>query len=148
MSAKKRRSKKRSVANSNSSPEHRTLYLDRNLGKHLIADTLRAANHAVEVHDDHLPIDAPDEEWIKLVADKGWIALTKDKNIRYRHSELASIKYFGARVVVVRAKNFTGVDLATLLVKHYQRIQEFAHRTDAPFVAGLDRRGKLSLYQL
>jgi len=101
----------------------------------------------VEVHDDHLPIDAPDEHWIELVAKNGWIAITKDKNIRYRHAEIESVKASGARVVV-RAKNVTGSDLAILLIKHYQRIQDFARKNKAPFVVGLDRNGKLSLYLL
>lgn len=148
MSASKRRSKKRSVANSKPPPEPRAFYLDRNLGKHLIADALRQADHAVEIHDDHLPIDAPDEAWIKLVGEKGWIALTKDKNIRYRYAELDAIKVYNARVVVIRAKNVTGADLAILLVKYHQRIQNFAARHTAPFVAALDRSGSLSLYAL
>ena len=148
MSASKQRSKKRSVANSKQPPEPRALYLDRNPGKHLISGALRQAGHAVEVHDDHLPIDAPDEGWIELVASKGWIALTKDKNIRYRYAEIEAIKKHGARVVVIRAKNVTGTDLATLVVEHYQRIQNFSARTTAPFVAALDRSGSLSLYEL
>lgn len=148
MSASKRRSKKRSVANSKQPPKPRAFYLDRNLGKHLICDALRQADHAVEIHDDHLPIDAPDEQWIKLVGERGWIALTKDKNIRYRYAELESIKVHGARVVVIRAKNVTGADLAILLVRYYQKIQTFAARHSAPFVAGLDRNGALSLYDL
>ena len=145
MSAKKRRSKRLSVANSDQSPEIRTLYLDRNFGKHLIADALRAASCAVEVHDDHLSIDAPDEHWIELVTKNGWIAITKDKNIRYRHAEIESVKASGARVVV-RAKNVTGSGLAILLIKHYQRIQDFACKNKTTFVVGLDRNGKLSLY--
>lgn len=147
MSAKRQRSKKRSVANSKQPPEPRVLYLDRNLGRHVVASALRNAGYPVEVHDDHLPIDAPDEQWIKLVGDKGWIALTKDKNIRYRHAEFQAIEEYGARVVVVRAKNLVGKELAELVVKHYERIQQFALLSQAPFVAGLDRSGALKLYE-
>lgn len=77
---------------------------------------------------------------------RGWIALTKDKHIRYRHAELQAIEENGARVVVVRAKNLVGQDLAKLVVKHYERIQKFASLNQAPFVAGLDRNGSLKLY--
>lgn len=145
MSATKRRSKKRSVANSKQPPDPRVLYLDRNLGKHVIASALQAAGHSVEVHDDHLPGDAPDEQWIKLVGDRGWIALTKDKNIRYRHAEFEAIREHGARVVVIRAKNLVGQDLANLVVKYHERIQKFASINESPFVAGLDRTGILKL---
>ncbi len=147
MSASHRRSKKRSVANSKLPPEPRALYLDRNLGKHVIAKALRDAGYPVEVHDDHLPIDAPDEDWIELVGKRGWIALTKDKNIRYRFAELNAIRAHDARVVVIRAKNVTGDDLAALVVSHYNKIQRFSHEHKAPFVAGIDRRGTLSLYE-
>jgi len=64
----------------------------------LVADLLLQAGHKVEIHDDHLPIDAPDEDWIALVARRRWIALTKDKNIRYRNTELAAVRANGARV--------------------------------------------------
>ena len=147
MSANRRRSRKRSVASSKQPPENRALYLDRNLGKHVIADALRDAGFQVEVHDDHLPIDAPDEDWIELVGKKGWIALTKDKNIRYRFAELDAIKTHKARVVVIRAKNVTGNELADLVVKHHGKIQRFSSVHKAPFVAGIDRAGKLFLYQ-
>ena len=148
MSASRRRSRKRSVASSKQPPEQRALYLDRNLGKHVIADALRDAGFHVEVHDDHLPIDAPDEDWVELVGKKGWIALTKDKNIRYRFAELDAIKTHKARVVVIRAKNVTGNELGELVVKHYEKIQRFSSIHKAPFVAGIERAGKLSLYPM
>lgn len=146
MSVKKRRSKKRSVANSRRQPEPFVLYLDRNLGNHVIATALRDAGHRVEIHDDHLPVDAPDEDWIRFCSEKGWVAITKDKNIRYRTAELAAVVEYGARVVVVRAKNATGTEIADLLVKFHARLQNFANRTPAPFVAGIDRGGKISKY--
>lgn len=146
MNARKRRSKKRSVANSKPQPESFVFYLDRNLGKHVIADALRASGLQVEVHDDHLPIDSPDEDWIALVGQRNWIALTKDKNIRYRHAEIGAIKRHRARVLVIRAKNATGQEIAEILIKFAGRIQSFARRSRSPFIAGLDRSGSISTY--
>lgn len=148
MNAKKRKSKRQSAANSKPPPKDPVFYLDRNLGKHVIADALRNAGISVEVHDDHLPANAPDEDWIALVAEKGWVALTKDKNIRYRYSEIESIKEHKARVLVIRAKNTTGEDIANLLLDSINRIRRFLNKTDAPFVAGIDRSGKVSSYDI
>lgn len=67
MSAASRKSKRRSGASAKQPLEGLTFYLYRNLGRHSIADALRAVGQGVEVHDDHLPIDAPDEDWIQLV---------------------------------------------------------------------------------
>ncbi|MCY4059493.1 MAG: hypothetical protein OXG44_16000 [Gammaproteobacteria bacterium] len=121
--------------------------MDRNLGKHVIAERLRTEGLNVEIHDDHLPLDAPDEEWLELVGRKGWLALTKDKNIRYRAAELQSIRTHRARVVVVRAKNATATDIAELLLKGKNSIARFAERTQAPFVAGIDRSGRVTPYR-
>lgn len=148
MIAKIQRSKKRSDANSKSQPDKIVLFLDRNLGKHVIAEALRVAGHPVEIHDDHLPVDAPDEDWIKLISSRGWVGLTKDKRIRYRTAEISTIKEFQARVIVIRSKNQTGTELAEILVKHHSRIQKFVTREKAPFIAGINRSGTISHYDV
>lgn len=146
MNAKKRKSRKRSEANSDSRPSEPVLFLDRNLGKHTIAERLRQRGQQVETHDDHLPIDAPDADWIALVAANGWLAVTKDKNIRYRIAEIEAIRSCGARVLVVRAKNATGNDIADLLIAHLEKVAMYARTVPAPFVIGIDRSGKLTEY--
>ena len=147
MSAGMTKSKKPSGASSRPQPE-RALFLDRNLGKHIIADRLRSEGIRVEVHDDHLPLDAPDEEWIALVGRRGWLAITKDKNVRYRTAELEAIRRHSARVIVIRMKNASGSDLAELLEKGRRRIARFAARTTAPFVARMYGNGQLENFPI
>ncbi len=146
MNAKKRRSRKPSAANSESQLKSPTFFLDRALGKHVIAGALRAAGFNVEVHDDHLPIDAPDEDWIQLIADRGWIGITKDRHIRHRHNELAAVKAFKASILVVRAKNATGGDIADVLIRSLPKIQKFVASNKPPFVAGVDRSLQVTKY--
>ena len=148
MIAKNQRSKKRSDANSERQPDKIVLFLDRNLGKHVIAEALLAAGHPVEIHDDHLPVNAPDEDWIKLISSRGWIGVTKDKRIRYRSAEISTIKEYRARVIVIRAKNQTGTELAEILLKYHSRIQKFVTREKAPFIAGINRSGTISHYDV
>ena len=99
----------------------------------------------VEVHDDHFAIDAPDEEWIGSVAERGWVAVTKDRNIRYRTHELNSIRRSGARVIVVRMKNATGPTIAELHLRAMPRIARFIAATPGPFVVALPKSGPLRL---
>ena len=146
MSGQKQRSKKRSEASLKRRPKEFILYLDRNLGNHVIANAIRDAGHRVEIHDDHLPIDAPDEDWISLVGKKSWVALTKDKNVRYRAGEIETIKSAKARVIVVRAKNLTGSEIANLLTKYHHRMKMYAEKNTAPFIASIDRSGKVKSY--
>jgi hypothetical protein len=122
------------------------LFIDRSLGKHVIAEALRGAGIRCEVHDDRLPQDAPDEDWLSLVGKNGWVAICRDKNIRYRAPEKTRLQQAGARVIVIRAKQARGHDIADILIKHIGRISEFCRRHDAPFIAGMTRDGKLTKY--
>ena len=129
--------------NSNQLYDEPVLFLDRNLGKHVIADELRSAGICCEVHDDHLPIDAPDEDWIALAGRNGWIALTKDNNIRYRYAQLDSIRRNATRIIIIRAKNATGLEIAQLLLKGINGIYRFHSSEDAPLVAAINRDGRI-----
>ena len=141
-----RRSKKRSGANSDPLLDEPVYFLDRSLGRNVVADLLRARGMTVEIHDDHLAQDAPDEEWIALVGRRRWVAVTKDRNIRYRTGELEAVRRRSARVLVLRMKDATGAEMAELLVRSRRRIIRFVSRTPAPFVAGIARSGSISRY--
>ncbi len=148
MAAKKRKSKRRSAANSQQQPDQFTVYIDRNLGNFTIAEAIRATGVRVEIHDDHLPPDAPDEDWIALVAKNSWLAITKDQRIRYRSFEKHAIIHYKAKVLVLRAKDVTGKDMGEILAKAINKIRHFAEKHKAPFIAGIVRSGKISLYPL
>ena len=124
-------------------PELPTLFLDRNLGKNIVSARLRAEDVAVEVHDDHFAIDAPDEEWIRSVAGRGWIAVSRDRNIRYRTHEMNSIRDSAARVIVIRMKAATGEAIAEVRCRSMPRIARFVAATPAPFVVALTSNGAL-----
>lgn len=147
MSARKRKSKKQSAANFRQLPEF-VFFIDRNLGKHKLAQMLQDDGQQVEVHDDHLPQDAPDEDWIQLVGESNWLAITKDKNIMYRASELEAIKDQNACIFVVRAKNVTAEDVGNILINATKRIKKFAEKTKPPYVAAIYRDGSVKAYDI
>jgi len=73
-------SKKRYVSSSTAQPESApTFFLDENIGSVDVARALRDAGARVEVYNDHFGGAVEDEEWIALVAEKGWVAITKDE---------------------------------------------------------------------
>lgn len=128
--------------------EEPVYFVDRSLGKRVIAERLRDEGIKVEVHDDHLAQDAPDEEWVRLAADRGWVALTRDKNIRHRSAEISAIRRFGASVIVIRMKDARAIAIAEVLVNARRRMASFVARTPPPFVAGLRADGKLPSYSI
>lgn len=148
MVARKKKSKKPSEQNSTKPLDRYTFFAERNLGTYDVPDALRAAGAKVVVHDDVLADDSPDEDWIKLCGEKGYIAITKDKQILYRKHEIESIKKHKARVVVLRAKHLTGTQNGEIIAKALPKIAKFADRTSAPFVAGLVRSGEVTDYEI
>jgi hypothetical protein len=134
--------------NSRQRDDHPVLFIDRNLGRHVVPSALRAAGIPCEIHDDHLPQDAPDEVWLSLVGKEGWVAIGRDKNIRYRSAEKLALQQARARLIVIRAKHATGQDVAELLIAHINRIYRFADKHDAPFIGGITRDGKITQYPL
>lgn len=121
-------------------------FIERSLGRYTVAQVLRDTGESVEVHDDHLPADAPDEEWVKLVASNGWLAITKDKNIRYRQGENDAINRYGAKVFVIRAKNLAGKDTASILAKAAVKMKRYARENRPPFIVAVYRDGSLQPY--
>jgi hypothetical protein len=80
-------------------------FLDRSLGKKVVANALKNAGLHVEIHDEHFPPDAEDEDWLSAVGDKGWVVLSKDRLIRYRANEKLSIARHGVRAFVLTSGN-------------------------------------------
>lgn len=146
MAARPKKSKKRFAANRQ--PDSLVFFLDRNIGKHTVAQELRRKGIAVEVHDDHLRQDAPDEEWIELVGQNGWVAITRDNQIRHRMNQIAAVKRHRARLIVVRIKNFDGPMAAQLLISRAGLIDTFAKKTPPPFVARISMTGQVSKYDI
>lgn len=105
---------------------------------------MRAAGANVEVHDDHFPSDATDEDWLRAVGEKGWIVLTKDRRIRYRPNEIAALKEAQVVAVVLVAGNLIGSEMADLFVKTLRKIEHTAGSASPPalFTFGRDRRLK------
>jgi predicted nuclease of predicted toxin-antitoxin system len=120
-------------------------FLDRSLGKHIVAEALRAAGQDVHIHDDHFRQDTTDEEWLRQVGQQGWIVLTKDQWIRRRSHERAALMQAGVKAFVLVAGNLSGRDMAEIFVKALPAIQRFISRHEPPFIAKVTRSGAVSL---
>jgi predicted nuclease of predicted toxin-antitoxin system len=121
------------------------LFLDRNLGKKIIADALRQAGADVRVHDDLFPPNARDEEWLSEVGRLQWVVLTKDTRIRYREIERMALMNARVRAFVLTAKNLQGSEMANIFVTALPAIQRFATRHVPPFIATITRGGRVAM---
>lgn len=144
MGGQKKKSKKRS-ATSLKPPETVTFFVDASLGGKTVAQALRDAGAAVEVHDDHFAQGTPDAVWLGEVGKREWIVLTKDDRIRYRDLERRTLIAANVRAFVLTARGLRGEENAAIFVRALPRIRTFLQRHPAPFVARIDRSGNLSL---
>ena len=120
-------------------------FLDRNIGKHIVADALRHAGVEVEVHDDHFPPDARDDVWLPPVGARGWIVLTRDKRIRYRSQERTALLQARVRAFVLSGGNLSAPAMAEAFVKALPAMRRFVARYEAPFIACVTQTGSVSL---
>jgi hypothetical protein len=76
--------------------------------------------------------DTPDEIWLSYVGDSGWCAVLRDKRIRYRHSERATMERHRVRAVVIATnRNLTIEHNASLLRDSWTRIEATLARPPA-----------------
>jgi hypothetical protein len=75
---------------STNEPPEITFFTDRDLGLRF-PEILREAGLRVERHADHFAPTCPDEEWLRAIAARGWVAVTHDARIRYKPNELAAV---------------------------------------------------------
>jgi hypothetical protein len=65
-------------------PPEPVFFVDRDLGRRF-SEILRAGGLVVEIHDDHYPgvEKPPDHVWLQMTAERGWVAVSHDANIRH-----------------------------------------------------------------
>jgi len=147
MAASGSKSKKRSATSSPPLPEGLVFFLDRSLGRRYVADALRARGAQVEVHDEHFPADAKDQDWLAEVGRRGWIVLMKDKRGRRVQLEVEALLAAEVRAFVLTSGNLTGPEMADIFAHHLHRMAALAISRPPPFVAGVSR-ARILIYRL
>lgn len=112
-------------------------FTDRDLGIRFPA-ILREAGLSVERHDDHFRPDSPDEEWLRAVGKRGWVALSHDRRIRYKPNELAAVIRHDVRLLIIVGK-LPLPALAESFVASQDLIGKFLAEHPAPLIAKVYR---------
>lgn len=130
------------------SPPPPEFFLDRSLGRYAVAAALRAAGWDIRTHAevfgkrDEVVADA---EWLERCGRQGWVALTKDRRIRYRPAEVAVIRRHGVRAFVIPRGSLTAAEQASRFVANAARIAA-ACEAPGPFVYAVHERRIERLY--
>ncbi len=118
-------------------PHEVVYFTDRDLG-HRFPEKLRAAGLRVERHDDHFDQLTPDSEWIAEIGRRGWVAVTRDKRIRYSPLAIETLMTSGARLFVIVGR-LTNDEAADVFVKQGKRIERLLGKERRPFIGKVRR---------
>lgn len=83
--------------------------------------------------------------WLPFVGEKGWVLLTKDKRIRYNELEKAAVRRYKIREFYFSSGNFSGAEMAEMLVAALREMARVFRRYDPPFIASISKAGKVSV---
>ncbi len=109
------------------SPQPLEFFLDRSLGRHHVAKSLRETGWALRTHHEvyaDRDEQVPDVEWLELCGRDGLPVLTKDRRLRYRPAEIQAIRQFSVRAFVLTAGSLRAREQATRFDRSRQRIEE------------------------
>ena len=115
----------------------RVFFTDRDLGRKF-PEILREADLTVERHAEHFAADCPDEEWLQAVGERGWVAITHDRRIRYKPNELAAVSRYRVPLLVVVGRA-PYPELAGAFVSTLPQIDTFLDSHQPPFIAKVYR---------
>lgn len=119
-------------------------FTDRDLGGHVFPGILREAGIAVHRHADHFRPDAPDTEWLPMVAERGWIILSNDRAILRRPLERDAVMQSGACLLVLIGGDAPAAQLARNFVNTLPQVQRLLAQTPPPFIAKVYRPSPVS----
>jgi hypothetical protein len=76
-------------------------FIDRSLGRHVVADALREAGASVhvmaDVYGEKVGQGLADTDWLGDAGGNGWVVLMKDDKIRFPPAELEALTRAGVR---------------------------------------------------
>lgn len=122
-----------------------TLFIDRDAWSFVLGDALHAADIPFVAHRDRFAPDAPDTEWIAEVGRRGWVVITRDKNIRRRANELRAVRAAGLHLFALTSGNLSAAQTAAIVVKAWPAIRRAVATVKAPALYAVMQSGEVRL---
>jgi hypothetical protein len=112
-----------------------------------VPNALRLAGEHVECHDAYFPARTEDVEWLRLVAQNGWVALTKDYRIKHRPLQREEIRRGRIRQFTFQSGQVSGQGMATAFTKALPRMKKLLGEHNGPFIAKVFKDGRVQLWE-
>lgn len=148
MALTKKKSKKHSASNNAAPPDTPILFIDRCAWSLRLGEALTALGAPFIAYHEKFAPNAPDEEWLEVVGREGWIALTRDKNIRRKTNEIDAYRRHNVIGFVLASGNASAADTAALVTKLYPKIIRKAKATKPPAMLSVTFAGAINPIKL
>lgn len=122
-------------------PEPFTYFVDRSLGREHVVAAMRGAGENVYAHDDHFAQNTPDVTWLEEVGRRGWVVLTKDKNIRANELERVTLIQAKVACFMLGRGDLAGPTMGATFVQALPRMRKALRRFEIPLVASVSAAG-------
>lgn len=110
-------------------------FTDRDLGREV---PRILADGGLIVHPHHVVFagrqTVPDPEWLRLVGQRGWVALTHNKAIRYERDQLDDLMAHGATTFFIIGKG-PHSEYAAAVLRVVAKMKKLIRRQPRPFIA-------------
>ncbi len=117
-------------------------FIDRSMGMGVVA-TLRREGEIAHAHDDYLPQDTPDTDWLSFVGGKGWVVISKDRRIRHNRLEREALMNAGVAAFFLTSGQLTGHEMAKIVLSALPNIKRTLKNEPRPFIAVIHRTGEV-----
>jgi hypothetical protein len=120
-------------------------FIDRSLGRHVVADALREAGASVhvmaDVYGEKVGQGLADTDWLGDAGGNGWVVLMKDDKIRFRPAELEALTRAGVRAFCLTNANLRGQEMAKRFVTQLPKISRISNEQAGPYIYGVYANG-------
>ena len=110
------------------------------MGAEAVPNALRGAGMMLTTMEEAgYPRDAKDVDWIPEVAARGWVILTKDKNIRRTSLELEAVLASDARFFTLGKASYSAAAMAAIVLHHRDTIERLVLYRQAPVIVQINK---------
>jgi hypothetical protein len=124
-------------------PEPFVYFVDRSLGRGDVVRALRDAGERVHAHDDHFAQNTADADWLVDVGKRGWVVLTKDKNIRVNQIEHTALARANVACFMLGRGDLSGAAMGRIFVDALPLMKRVLRRYGVPIAASVTAHGGL-----
>lgn len=122
------------------------IFIDRSVPKG-VADAVKTMRDDVLWLEDEFPHDVPDEEWLALAGERGWLVITHDRKIRTRPGERKAIMDNGVACFILTYKqDLKKEEIVLLIASTLEEMERRFETTPRPFIYTVNKSGEFREY--